>query len=147
MQTKRCTKCGQEKPFDDFYQDKNRKDGYRFECKTCTNEANKNWWQANKERHRLAGWRYHLKRTFGITSEQYNIILVAQNGKCAICGQAETSTRKGKLKRLAVDHDRKTKKIRALLCVNCNTGIGSLQHDPNLLEKAAAYVRRHQKKS
>ncbi len=61
--------------------------------------------------------RFHLKKTFGISEEEYTQMLLKQNGVCAICGEAE------KRRNLAIDHDHHTGKIRALLCMRCNVKI------------------------
>jgi hypothetical protein len=84
-----------------------------------------------------------LKHYYGITLVEYENLLVAQNGVCAICRQAETSTdpKLNRPRRLAVDHCHTTGKIRGLLCLACNTAIGKLKDDPQLIERAAAYVR------
>jgi hypothetical protein len=84
-----------------------------------------------------------LKHHYGITLAEYENLLAAQNGVCAICQQAETSTDRklNRPRRLAVDHCHKTDKIRGLLCLACNTAIGKLKDDPQLIERAAAYVR------
>lgn len=84
-----------------------------------------------------------LKYKFGIVIAEYNTILEAQNGVCAICKQPETAKdmRRGKVKSLAVDHNHKTGKIRGLLCDRCNTSIGKFNDDPNLIEKAVEYLR------
>lgn len=84
---------------------------------------------------------YHLKKDFGITVEQYEAALKLQNGVCALCECPETAKHQnGKTKDLAVDHCRYSGIIRGLLCWACNTGIGKLNHDPELLRKAAIYV-------
>ncbi len=62
-----------------------------------------------------------LKHSFGITVEQFDDLLAAQGGRCAMCG-SETST--GRYKTLAVDHDHATGRVRGLLCFRCNTGLG-----------------------
>jgi len=91
-------------------------------CKTCRREA----------QHKAG-----LKRKFGITPEQYQAIYEAQNGKCAICQRAT-----GKIKKLAVDHDHKTGKIRGLLCSVCNRMIlGSLRDDIEALQRAIDYLK------
>jgi hypothetical protein len=84
-----------------------------------------------------------LREDFGISLDTYNQMFTAQGGVCAICKQPETHTRNGKLKALAVDHHHGTGKIRALLCCDCNTGIGKLKDSPEILEAAAAYIRKH----
>ena len=83
------------------------------------------------------------ERRFGITAERYAEMVEAQGGLCAICGKPECETRNGKVKALAVDHDHESGRIRGLLCVACNTGLGKLGDDPVVLRKAAAYVERH----
>lgn len=85
----------------------------------------------------------HLMAKFGVSLDRYNEMLEAQNHRCAICGEAETATRHGKVKMLAVDHDHATGAIRDLLCSDCNTGIGKLKDRAEILDKAAAYIRRH----
>lgn len=74
----------------------------------------------------------------GMTLEQYNAMLEKQDGVCAICGGPPG----GRWDRFHADHDHKTGEARGLLCHGCNTGIGNLKDDPEILEKAAAYLRR-----
>jgi hypothetical protein len=76
----------------------------------------------------------HYSKYYGISLERYAALVAAQNGVCAICSQPP-----GK-RRLAVDHCHTTKAIRGLLCVNCNTAIGKLNDDPELLRRAIAYL-------
>lgn len=86
-----------------------------------------------------------LKKLYGINIEQYEAMLVAQDGKCALCGSPETTPHKatGLPRDMAVDHCHKTGKVRALLCAACNGGLGNFRDDPMLLERAAAYLRQH----
>jgi hypothetical protein len=84
-----------------------------------------------------------LKRLYGISIDHYNEMLAEQNGSCAICGKAEGNEIRGKVVALAVDHDHATGKIRALLCSNCNRGLGLFNDDVGLLAKAQAYVLKH----
>lgn len=92
------------------------------------------WYQNNKDRVRDN----QLKRQFGISLEEYNKILDNQSGVCHLCGGGPDV----KSKKLAVDHDHETGKIRALLCRGCNVGIGNLKDDFNLLRKAADYIEK-----
>ena len=84
-----------------------------------------------------------MQRKLGISLTEYTAKLEAQNGVCAICKRPETTTRNGKLKFLAVDHCHTTLGIRDLLCQSCNVVLGYVNDSPELLETAAAYLRRH----
>jgi hypothetical protein len=82
-----------------------------------------------------------LKTVFGITIEQYEHILTAQNSVCACCGQNEISFHQsGVRRRLAVDHDHVTGTVRGLLCSLCNRALGMLREDPRLIESLLKYV-------
>jgi hypothetical protein len=82
-----------------------------------------------------------LKHHFGITLEQYNALLVLQNGVCRICKQGERQKIYGAIKALAVDHCHLTNEIRGLLCSACNRAIGFLQDDPARADAIAKYLR------
>lgn len=87
---------------------------------------------------------YKLKSAFGITLDDYYVILKSQGGVCAICKKAEVVPDKnGKIRDLAVDHNHDTGKIRELLCVGCNTGLGCFKDSLDLLLKAALYLEQH----
>ena len=83
----------------------------------------------------------NLKHRYGITLKEYESQLKAQDNKCKICGAEACPTGD----RFAVDHCHETGKLRALLCQHCNTGIGLLKHDKNLLEKAIDYLEEDHK--
>lgn len=80
-----------------------------------------------------------LKNKYGTTIEEYNCKLIEQEGKCSIC--SKTAKENGRA--LAQDHCHATGKLRDLLCDNCNRSIGLLGDDPEILIKAAKYLRRH----
>lgn len=84
-------------------------------------------------------YRYHLKKKFGISPEQYDELLRKQDSRCAICGAYEGDKSKRKL---AVDHNHKTKEVRGLLCTKCNMGIGYLKDDVQILKNAIGYLER-----
>jgi hypothetical protein len=86
--------------------------------------------------------RRHLRKAFGLTPEDYDAILAAQGGVCAVCRRPETSrNRTGAVRRLAVDHDHATGRIRGLTCLACNRTIGYARDDPTVLDAAATYLR------
>jgi 5-methylcytosine-specific restriction endonuclease McrA len=157
---KRCKKCGEVKPLDDFYRNPGGKDGRRPECKACTGARRKLWYQANRQREvgRVVAWqqrnreRYnaklrayrranpeagradHLNRAFGLTIDGYESLLKAQGGGCAICGR-----RPAKIS-LHVDHDHETNEVRGLLCFRCNGGLGPFKENVERLLRAVDYL-------
>lgn len=81
---------------------------------------------------------YRLKAAYGISLAQYEEMLVAQDGRCKICGSDKADSRG---RSLHVDHDHLTGKVRGLLCNQCNHAIGLLQDSPERFERAASYLR------
>lgn len=80
-------------------------------------------------------------RRFGITTDEYEEMLIEQNGVCAICLNAP------KKFRLAVDHDHKTGKIRGLLCYRCNYGLGWLGDNWEKIQRVYSYFKAHYDRS
>jgi hypothetical protein len=79
-------------------------------------------------------------RRRGLTSEDYDLMLLSQNHVCGICLQPESSKRLGRVRKLAVDHDHTTNKIRGLLCQRCNVLLGLFRDSPENLTRAANYL-------
>lgn len=89
-------------------------------CKKCRSQAN----HAQK-----------LKADFGITPEAYQMLLDFQGGLCAIC------RRPSRVRRLAVDHDHITGKVRGLLCRHCNYELlGWAKDDKWIFVRAYQYL-------
>ena len=116
--------------------------------------------QKEYKKGREEGWDMHyikyngrervLKNRYGITSEDYNRILVEQKGVCAICGNPQTQKRvsssgKVRLLGLFVDHNHETGKVRGLLCNNCNNALGYFRENVEYLANAISYIEKHKK--
>lgn len=95
------------------------------------------WRKQNPDKVAKTAWRVHLKKKFGISEADYSSLLAAQNGVCAICGGVSSD------RRLAVDHDHKTGKIRGLLCNACNRALGVVETREGWLEHADKYLRQN----
>jgi len=152
---KQCSKCGEQKPLDQFHRDSKRKDGRHGHCKTCVLARVSKYRADNLDKVRAAQRlskkrrpdvyrNKNLKYQYGITLDDYNRMLVQQNHTCAICHQPETMLhpRSGRVKELAVDHCHSTGTVRGLLCNRCNTTIGLFNDDPETLRAAIAYLER-----
>lgn len=79
---------------------------------------------------------------FNLTLEQYDRMLEAQEGACAICRRPEVNTCHGKVIALAVDHDHATGRVRGLLCSACNVSLARVER-AGFLSVALAYLRQH----
>ena len=78
-----------------------------------------------------------IRRKYGITDAQYDAMIAMSGGVCWICGKAP---REGK--RLHIDHDHATGRVRGLLCWWCNAKVlGRGRERPDVHERAAAYLR------
>lgn len=123
METRICKRCNCEKPITDFQQLKYNT--RRFNCKACRVEE------------AIDG---RFKKEYGIDLNQYNEQRKEQDYSCKICGVHEEQHSRGKL---FVDHCHATGKYRALLCTTCNSLLGMAKDNPELLAKAAEYLRKH----
>ena len=153
MRKNTCSKCGEVK--------ENLKEAY---CRSCKRAYTREWRKnnpenvkafnkrANEKRKKIRktkDWdrRSHLRSKFGIELEEYIEMLERQEGKCAICG-CSTDDQKFAF---AVDHDHKCcdgrkscgECIRGLLCSRCNSAIGQLKEDVNILMSAIDYLNKY----
>lgn len=137
---KRCSKCDEEKPEFEFALHGSAKGGRRAYCKPCGVRAA----QAYKRRNPRAGRAWWIKHAYGITLEEYDALMERQQKRCAICrtefAPEGCSPQEAQGRQACVDHDHKTKTVRGLLCFHCNTVLGKVHDDPDVLRAAAAYL-------
>lgn len=136
MKTKYCKYCNKNVLTELFSPHPNTKDRLSNKCKECVNaygrlrhssrtreerdrinakrRQNRNTWETDKKK--------HLKRSYGITLDEYNKMLKDQGGVCKIC---KLPCKSGK--NLAVDHCHDTGTVRGLLCAKCNTNLGRIE--------------------
>jgi len=159
--TKTCTKCGivYPEPFEKwFYKHPTCKDGFHGQCKKCRYKAAKKWnktkrgkesfrkslkkyaiSEKGRKKRKTTNRRNLLKLNYNITIDEYDKMFRHQQGCCAICGIHQTELKK----RLFVDHDHKTGKVRGLLCPNCNRRLGVLENE-NFKIVAGEYLKNAQ---
>ena len=103
----------------------------------------------SKERRQRLQKHSKLQKAYGLTLKAYENMFKAQQGLCAICKSPETGTQNRGSSAvplsLAVDHDHKTGKVRALLCHKCNKALGLLYDDIGLLQAGIDYLVEHQR--
>ena len=168
---KKCNKCHVSKLLKEFHKDSTKKDKLSHTCKKCKHEYRKLYYRKNRKRalqynkeyrinnaeklqsqqskyyhknKKKINRKYYIKaltRRYKLTIIEYRELLKKQNKKCLIC-----KCRHGyKRNKLVVDHDKQSKKIRALLCKKCNAGLGFFNHDKILLNSAIEYLKEYKK--
>ncbi len=161
-----CRTCGLRKTPEEFRRDKRSRDNLSWACRDCSRINEARWCTNNidrkrdnaraasrrrrekePERDREILRRSRLRTKYGIEFEDFLAMLDLQDWQCQICDKKLAVRIAGKRKGnvACIDHDHETNKIRGILCSHCNRGIGLLGDNPLKLEKAAVYIRRHQK--
>tara|TARA_R110000868_G_C10318385_1_gene712864 strand:+ start:65 stop:478 length:414 start_codon:yes stop_codon:yes gene_type:complete len=97
-----------------------------------------NYNKLNSEKRKLAVKKSFIKCTYGIVYEDYLSMHREQEYKCKICKRHADEFKKG----LVVDHNHKTDKVRALLCVNCNSQLHVLENK-ELYDKYMNYLNEY----
>lgn len=131
-----CSGCQTEKPLLEFHKNCSRPDGLQNRCKVCAYASYRKSYTKHKERNRetlaLNRKRSKLKLLYGLTLEDYERMVFDQNNKCAICHREMDPPH--------VDHDHQSSELRALLCGNCNSGLGMFKESCDLLIRAMSYL-------
>lgn len=122
-----CPDCQIIKPLEDFPHNRSARSGYGRYCKPCHNVKGRE----NKEKNFGSTREYHLRRRYGIGQKEFDVLLAAQDGVCAICGVEQPEH---------VDHDHVSGYIRGILCFNCNGGLGHFRDDMTRMTKAITYL-------
>lgn len=91
----------------------------------------------NNEQYKRDHTNKRLLRVYGVTLEQLEQMQVAQDNKCAICGN---TFQKSPLP--CIDHNHTTGKLRGLLCYDCNRGLGVFKDNIKICESAVAYLKK-----
>lgn len=147
--TKRCTKCKTVRSLSDFPTDRSRPDNKHSWCKFCKTKQDNLW--KRKKRIEDPVYRSRMNKiarnksilNYGISYEEYEEMLIDQEGVCAICGCEETNNTRGKINRLCIDHNHDSGEVRGLLCHKCNVGIGNLKEDIDILINAIKYLNKN----
>lgn len=90
-----------------------------------------------KEQHRQMMKKVNQRRIFArydLTEEDVRAMLVAQEFRCKVCATSIS------METRHIDHDHRTKKVRGLLCGQCNVALGMAKDDPERLRKLAVYL-------
>ncbi len=109
-----CTRCNVPKSLSAFYMYKDR-NRHRAICAACIRAHARQEYPKKR-------WVAHIQQRYGLTPQMYYAMLEAQGGACKICRGTNQGGRK-----LSIDHDHKTGRLRALVCIQCNLTLGGIE--------------------
>lgn len=124
---KRCPRCRETKPLEEFNRNRAKKDGRQGTCVPCMVVLRRTTQRASD-----------LRRRYDMSVEEFNSLEEKQGGVCAVCLRPPASGRWSG--RLRIDHNHETSEVRGLLCDPCNLGLGLFSDNPEALMRAAEYL-------
>ena len=133
---KRCSVCKETLPRAAFVLDRKGAALLSARCRPCSAKYVKVWRANNVDKVRRDQRASHVRREYGLGWEEYERMHQEQFGCCAICFSAIDL-----LKTTHVDHCHSSGRIRGLLCLQCNSGLGQFEDDTERLMRAIMYLR------
>lgn len=133
-----------------YIRNRRGKTDFQSACKSCSNLRRKKWisenkdkelnrrkdyYIKNKEQVKLSTEKNRLKRKYGISKEDYETMYTNQFGSCAICFNMSV--------KLVIDHCHTSGKVRALLCNQCNKGLGCFSENKETIKNAIEYLKQY----
>jgi hypothetical protein len=148
----KCSCCRVRKPVSEFHKFNDATaplTGWRYysRCKDCNKKQCKAYGASNKPKRnaRLSRWRKEnplaaklmdrrkaLRQNYGISLDEAGALLMRAGYRCEICYGTS---------RLCIDHCHKTGRVRGILCANCNTFLGRVEKDSELIDGLQRYMR------
>ncbi len=99
-------------------------------------ERRREYHQEHREEETAKHREWCIKNAYGLTLAEYDHMFDMQYGKCKICNGVNNDKR-----RLYIDHDHKTGKVRGLLCHRCNSLLGYVNDAIDLLLEIISYLK------
>lgn len=138
-----CKRCNTDQSIDNFGPHKKTKDRRSTHCRPCDSKRQVEYQKKHPEKYKTSWIKRGIER-HGITEEKYEELLNSNNSKCWLCNGESNGN-----KRLAIDHDHSCcekayscgKCIRGLLCMSCNTMVGSIEKGQVTLSNIESYLR------
>ena len=126
---KTCTKCDRELPLSEYHKRTypTGRIAYQAKCRECSTKIRKNYYKPHEK----------IRRQLGITVEEFNALMLTDH--CDICGVTL-------VKKKCIDHDHGTEKVRGVLCHNCNTALGLVKDNTEVLSKMIDYINQPQER-
>ena len=130
--TKLCSRCKKYLPFNKFSKSINHRHGVNNTCYMCIEDYKR----LTKDTRFKVSKNNNLKKLYGITLDDYEVMFYRQKCKCLVCGCIMPMFGKT----THVDHCHETNEVRGILCSQCNTIIGLCYEDSSILASAIDYI-------
>lgn len=152
MKKRKCNHCDKVKSITNFYVRLDKE----ARCKQCVSGFRKTSYRSNREEvnRRVRKYRNEnpekirdtkLKQAYGVGVDYYNAKLKEQGGVCAGCKKNVKTIWRGKIVRMALDHDHINDRPRGVLCIKCNRALGLLEEDKQIISNLVRYINKYQK--
>lgn len=172
VEGKQCRKCGSLFTHENFFKDKNRKDGLHPWCKACIVEKNKTYRNRVKTQEKQAPTEKFCPDCATVKpASLFSALDTNLSGLYTYCNDCKNTRNKatryraaygfskqearelalndvrtceicGTHGRVVVDHCHDTGAVRGFLCNSCNVVLGFAKNNASTLQKAAAYLER-----
>lgn len=134
-----CTGCNLFLPWSSYAGNSPGRKTKIARCKDCTlsdwTKKRAAWSPAEEAAYKQRCRENHWRRAYNLSPTEAEALYTAADNACQIC---KSSTD------LCIDHNHSTKKVRGILCRQCNKGLGNLKDDAAILEAAVRYLRETQ---
>jgi Recombination endonuclease VII len=101
--------------------------------------ANARWRRRHPEQSRAIHRKCTMLYRYGLTPEKFEELQGINKYKCWACN----SLPRYHWKKLHIDHCHLKKKVRGLLCFNCNTALGLLEDSPRRIKNLLKYLKKY----
>lgn len=142
IQTKRCSRCHEKKPVEDFHRQHKDSEARGAYCKPCALAAKRDHYSRTKET-RVHDYEKSIRLRYGMSAEEYAMLCEAQDHRCLICGcdpHTEYAHLHEKAQRLNVEHCHESGRFRGLVCQRCNKHLAFAGDRPEILRRLLAYM-------
>jgi hypothetical protein len=140
-----CTVCKELKAQTEFYSGNKH-------CKACKKRIDSE--RLKDPLVRKKNREIQIMRHYNLPPEKHKKMISSQKNSCAICGgkgkkreKATLYCKVGTIPALSIDHCHETGNVRALLCHQCNSGLGHFGDSVPVLVRALIYLIKHNRYS
>lgn len=129
-----CTRCSYIWPLDNYYK---RHEKPRQPCKDCSRKTGREYLENHRKERKIYKLSYDMRTKYGLTIEETDNLFQKFHNRCAICNRHQSEF----ARKLHIDHNHTTGKVRGILCYTCNSRIvRTIEHYKSFVPKVLKYL-------